>query len=166
LSGLRLWLDLLADLAVSIPREYRHQRSAIIGGSMQPNPNGTPSFQLLESESPRPGALLSAALLLLVAVGSVSLAVNLRGSYQPSSFAATPQHRSDENISTLRHAARQTADAEGDTAAPGEANMSAGNSKRDAAKHSVYLPVCSCRRSTRLLNHPTLKRSLTMPPAR
>jgi hypothetical protein len=136
LSGLRLWLDLLADLAVTIPREYR-QRSTIIGGSMQPNPNGTPSFQLLESESPRPGALLSAALLLLVAVGSV--AVNLRGSYQPSSFAATPQHRSDENISTLRHAARQTADAEGDTAAPGEANMSEGNSKRDAARHSVYL---------------------------
>ncbi|HEY3989084.1 MAG TPA: hypothetical protein VGM02_07290 [Acidobacteriaceae bacterium] len=140
MSGLRLWLDLLADLTVSIPAEYHHQRLAIIGRSVQPDFSGRPLFQLLESESPRPGALLSAALLLLVAVGSVSLAMNLRGSYQPSSFAATPQHPSDENSSTLWHPARQTADAKGEVAAPEEPNIIAGNAKRDAGKYSAVLP--------------------------
>jgi hypothetical protein len=33
LSGLRLWLDLLGDLAISIPREYRSIPATVVVGS-------------------------------------------------------------------------------------------------------------------------------------
>lgn len=65
LSGLRLWLDLLVDLATSLPREHG-KASAMPIASAQPV-NGDPSFQLLAERSPNPallflGGMLSAAL--------------------------------------------------------------------------------------------------------
>lgn len=45
LSGLRLWLDLLLDLAESLPREYSNAPTTAIVAT-QPL-NGEPSFQLL-----------------------------------------------------------------------------------------------------------------------
>jgi hypothetical protein len=50
LPRLRLWLDLLSDLAASLPREYRYG---------QPEQ----AFHVLESEAPRPGNLLLGGLL-------------------------------------------------------------------------------------------------------
>jgi hypothetical protein len=62
-SGLRLWLDLLVDLAISLPREY----SKVPTTPAQPV-NGDPSFQLLAERSLNPavlflGGILSAVLL-------------------------------------------------------------------------------------------------------
>jgi hypothetical protein len=53
---LRLWLDLLGDLAVSVPREYRHVHAAPLAASASQRLGGPPSFFVLEDESPRPGA--------------------------------------------------------------------------------------------------------------
>jgi hypothetical protein len=55
LSGFRLWLDLLADLAISLPREYGNApaKAALATQSL----NGEPSFQLL-AERPLSPALL------------------------------------------------------------------------------------------------------------
>ena len=50
---LRLWLDLLADFAVSLPREHSYVQPA-------------QAFHLLESEAPRPGSLLLGGLLSLL----------------------------------------------------------------------------------------------------
>lgn len=61
---LRLWLDLLADLAVSLPREYT-KGPATRNLSASPV-NGAPSFQLLPGRSMNP-ALLFVALLLTAA---------------------------------------------------------------------------------------------------
>jgi hypothetical protein len=65
LSGLRLWLDLLLDLAISLPREYWSARAAPIVPA-QPL-NGEGSFQLLAERPLDPtllclGGTLSAAL--------------------------------------------------------------------------------------------------------
>jgi hypothetical protein len=45
LAGLRLWLDLLLDLAISLPREYSRASATPIVTTH--SLNGTPSFQLL-----------------------------------------------------------------------------------------------------------------------
>jgi uncharacterized protein (TIGR03435 family) len=65
LSGLRLWLDLLLDLAISLPSEYSNARAASIVAA-QPL-NGERSFQLLAERPLDPtllclGGTLSAAL--------------------------------------------------------------------------------------------------------
>src|ERR1700743_299368 len=60
ISGLRLWLDLLADLALSLPREYRRAPRAPMAA--QPL-NGEPSFQLLVGGSLHPTLLCLAGAL-------------------------------------------------------------------------------------------------------
>jgi len=62
---LRLGLDLLADLAASVPREHRYVQPALMGAS-----DGIPSFAALEGEAPRPGALLFGSLLAMGALAA------------------------------------------------------------------------------------------------
>jgi hypothetical protein len=56
-SRARLWFDLLADLAISVPREYFYAEPELIAASGQ-RFVGTPSFYFLGDNPPRPGALL------------------------------------------------------------------------------------------------------------
>jgi hypothetical protein len=65
---LRLWWDLLSDLAVSVPGEYSGREGVFAGG--------LPSFQILGNESPHPAALLVGALLTLASLGASSLVPN------------------------------------------------------------------------------------------
>jgi len=63
LRGLRLWLDLLLDFAVSLPREYVNPRATPIVATQ--SLNGEPTFQLLAERGPNPillclGGILSA----------------------------------------------------------------------------------------------------------
>ena len=61
LCRLRLWLDLLVDLAISLPREYSKAPATRI---LVANPvNGDPSFQLLAERSLNPALLFVAGLL-------------------------------------------------------------------------------------------------------
>ena len=76
LPRLRLWLDLLADFAISVPR-MRHD--------VQPALSGAPSFQVLENESLRPGAVLLGAALSLVAFGTGSFLIGHGGNHWPLS---------------------------------------------------------------------------------
>jgi len=64
---LRLWLDLLADLAISIPREYRYAQAV----RQQVAP--VPGFHFVADESPGRGALLCGAVLSLVGIEAFSL---------------------------------------------------------------------------------------------
>jgi len=68
--SLRLWLDLLADLAISIPRQYGYVQPALIGVSAQRRLAGVPAFHVLQDESPRPGALLFGSVLSLVVLST------------------------------------------------------------------------------------------------
>jgi len=93
----RLWLDLLADLAISVPREYRHVPQALLAASASQRLGGAPSFFVLEDESPRPGAFFFGGALPLLALAGFSIGLNHAGSYagkvaiwsgQPASRAA------------------------------------------------------------------------------
>jgi hypothetical protein len=74
LSGLRLWLDLLVDLAISLPREYSEASATPIVAAQ--SVNGDPSFQLLAERPLNPALLflggMSAAVLFWACVTSVA----------------------------------------------------------------------------------------------
>lgn len=69
--SLRLWLDLLADLTISVPREYFYAKPELIAASGH-RPGGTPSFYVLGDGSPRPEALFLGGMLSLVALFTFS----------------------------------------------------------------------------------------------
>lgn len=72
-SGLRLWLDLLLDLAISLPREYSR---APIAPILAPQPiNGERSFQLLAGGSLNPSLLCLGAMLSAVLFGVCAFVV-------------------------------------------------------------------------------------------
>jgi len=67
---LRLWLDLVRDLAVSVPREYRRAQPALAVAPAKP------CFYFAANESPRAGALLIGGLLSLVPVFLLAIPVD------------------------------------------------------------------------------------------
>src|SRR5215467_1948115 len=79
----RLWLDLVADLAMSVPREYYHFQPEFFGVSAE-RLEGVPAFFVLESGSPRPGALFSGGLLTLASVITFSVWLSQPARYRPS----------------------------------------------------------------------------------
>src|SRR2546422_10765623 len=50
LPSLWLWLDLLADLAISVPREYGYVQPVLVGASAQHRLAGVPAFYVLQGE--------------------------------------------------------------------------------------------------------------------
>jgi len=74
LAAARLWLDLLVDLAVSLPREYSIAPTTPIPAAQ--GVSGEPSFQLLDERSPNAALLFVAgmfsALLFLACVTAVA----------------------------------------------------------------------------------------------
>jgi hypothetical protein len=76
-ARVRLWLDLVTDLVLSLPSEYFAVRPAYFGASAQASSNGIPSFLVLADEAPAVGALCSGALLSVVALATFSFLLNL-----------------------------------------------------------------------------------------
>ena len=88
LSGLRLWLDLLGDLAISVPREYRSTPRTITAGSAQHCSNGTPSFHILEDETLSLGSLLYGGIVSLVVYSSILFVLSHGRSHFPDGYWA------------------------------------------------------------------------------
>jgi hypothetical protein len=114
-AKLRLWLDLLADLAVSLPREYHFFQPAVIGAAAQQRVNGAPAFFLLGDESLRPGALFLGSVLAWVALAALSVLINLPGNHLPLRASRSTGHyqsanssRSSASTGTAPRAARDT----------------------------------------------------------
>jgi hypothetical protein len=82
LSGLRLWLDLLSDLASSLPREYRHLPSALASPSA--HSDGTPSFYILEAETLSLRSLFHGGIASLVVYGSLLVLIAHGGNPLPN----------------------------------------------------------------------------------
>ena len=78
LPRLRLWLDLLVDLGLSIPPEYRRAPSTLVPAPLQAK-SGLPSFNLLESELPRPGTFLFGTIFALASLGVLGFVLNHPG---------------------------------------------------------------------------------------
>ncbi|HTF72221.1 MAG TPA: TIGR03435 family protein [Edaphobacter sp.] len=66
LAGLRLWMELLVDFVFSMTREHLNAQPAMDAATGR-SIDGMPSFWLLESESPRPAAIVLGGLLTLAA---------------------------------------------------------------------------------------------------
>jgi len=84
---LRLWLDLLADFAMSLPREYRYAQPMLASSSSQRRLDGVPSFHVLEDEPIGVGTLLAAVLSFLVVLGTLSIMLKHAGDHRRSSGA-------------------------------------------------------------------------------
>jgi len=97
--SLRLWLDLLADLAISVPREYGYVQPALIGSSAQHRLDGVPAFYVLEGDSPRPAALLFGGVLSLLALSTFWILLGRAGSYAGIGVMASGQLQSKSGFS-------------------------------------------------------------------
>jgi Peptidase family S41 len=77
-----LWLDVLADLIVSVPREY-HYLPELAGGSSRQRLAGVPSFEVLEDGYPRFGSLLLGGMVSLAALAACLASINSLGGSRP-----------------------------------------------------------------------------------
>jgi hypothetical protein len=82
---LRLWRDLLVDLAMSLPREYRNAQPVLASSSTQRGLDGVPSFHVLEDQPPSVGTILAAVLFVLLALGTLSMMLKHVGDHRRSS---------------------------------------------------------------------------------
>ena len=128
-QSVRLWLDLLADLVWSVPREYLHMQPALVGAATLRRMDGMPLFFILEDDSPRVGALLLGGLFSLAAVGTIAVLISQVGSYRtfrPWTFQ--PQHSASARSSAFKPPATDAVgNAEGKPTASGHAVTSATN---------------------------------------
>jgi hypothetical protein len=113
--SVQLWLDLLTDLAFSVPGQYFRIQPALIGASTLRRLDGLPSFFILEDQLPRFGALLLGCVFTLGAVGAISVLLTQVGPYRifrPWTFQ--PQRSGSAHSSAFKPAALHAAgEAEG-----------------------------------------------------
>src|SRR6267143_6739273 len=95
---LRLWLDLIVDLAISIPREYGYAQAASFGASAPQRLNSVPVFFVLEVGPPRPGAMLFGSVLSCLALATFWLSLNHVGNYVGLGIAATGRLQNDSKF--------------------------------------------------------------------
>lgn len=86
LRGARLWIDLLADAAISLPREYRHAQPAFVGAAAQQGGDGAPTLFVLGDKSPRIGSFLLGGTLALAALSLFLVLINHAGDSRSRSF--------------------------------------------------------------------------------
>jgi len=99
-SRLRLWLDLLGDLALSVPRAYFPVQPELTGYLAHLRSGSGPAFLVLEEESLGPGALFFGGLLTLAAVVSFSVLLNHRVKHVPLSALIRPAPGSADHRSS------------------------------------------------------------------
>jgi hypothetical protein len=144
---LRLWSDLLYDLVVSIPREYKHGRQTLAAVTVPLHSSEMLSFRTLEGKPPGPAALLFGCLLSLAAVGAFAIAIGHAGDYHPFRAFVSHSYPSPHlRPATPARSASSTSD-DGDieaitsgqqtTAAPSPAGASSHANTQDQTKPSV-----------------------------
>ncbi len=125
--GLRLWLDILADLAISAPREYLYVQPALTSISARQGLGGAPSFYIQGNESPRLGALLYGGALSLVIFTAMPGVIGHDGKYRAThSLFHQPERPTDVRPSTPGGPASQAVnDAEEEARLTGQPTLTA-----------------------------------------
>ena len=85
---LRLWLDILVDLALSLPGQYAGAAPAFAVETTA-RTAGTPFFFVLEEESLGPATLLSGCVLTLAALSLATVLLNQTGTHRSLNFGST-----------------------------------------------------------------------------
>jgi hypothetical protein len=114
LPGFQLWFDLLADLTISVPREYFYAEPELFAASSQ-GLDGTPSFYVLGDQSPRPGALFLGGMMSLVALLTFSSLLSRGG----NSWAPNASLRQFQRAAASPSSGRPVPQAAGDANSPG-----------------------------------------------
>jgi hypothetical protein len=83
LPRLRLWFDLLVDVALSLPHEHRRAPLAVAAASVEYRSEGLPSFRILEDGQLRPGTLLFGSALAFVALSAFLVLIRDSGHRRP-----------------------------------------------------------------------------------
>jgi Peptidase family S41 len=81
--SVRLWFDLLTDLAIALPREYCYTRPQVAGAPAQASLDGTPRFFVFDTVSPGRRPLLLGGLLSLITLASFPKLMNEFGNFRP-----------------------------------------------------------------------------------
>jgi peptidase S41-like protein len=123
---LRLWADLLSDLALSVPREYFHVQPRLAGFSAHLRPEGLPSFFVFADEPLSPGALLFGGVLSIAVLVTFSVFLNRGVRYVPLSALIRPTRSSPNARSSPPF----------DSSAPKAAN----NTREEASKSKESQP--------------------------
>lgn len=141
LARVQLWLDLLADLVISLPREYHHAEAALIDASAHHSSEGIPSFCVLKSELPHHGSLLFGTLLSLAFLGTLSVLISHVENYRPASVGVEPHGVVDARSSSFKGPQSQASDdAEEETTVLGYPAMAVAPFRPGDAKPSDLLP--------------------------
>jgi len=112
----RLWFDLLADLAISVPREYFYAKPKLTTVPAQ-RLGGTPLFYIVGDESPRPGALFFGGMLSLAALVTFSSLLSHGGNHRALVASARQLQRASAPPSSA--STRPAPQAAHDTNSPG-----------------------------------------------
>jgi hypothetical protein len=84
----RLCFDLLADGVTGLPQAYRNSHSAMAAVVVSSNPEGIPSFRILQQEPLRSGSVLIGCFLSLAAIATFSFVISHPKAYRQFSKGA------------------------------------------------------------------------------
>jgi hypothetical protein len=117
LLELRLWIDVLADLVVSLPSAYRHDRAAVISAKWPQRLGGAPVFCFLEGKALRAGGLLYGGMLSVGVFALIASSIAHGASRRPaSSWMAEPQRSGSARFSAESQAPQASAQTTGGAA--------------------------------------------------
>lgn len=135
---LHLWLDLFADLVISLPREYVRRQPVLMGATVNRRSDGLPSFFMLADELPRPEALFSGCVLTVIALTIFSILLGHVGNAHYAALTASsgPSHDSVDS-------SRQLSQPENDAAS--NSLTSGANLVVAERKHIIEAAVASLR---------------------
>src|ERR1700730_4664165 len=136
----RFWLDLLADLAISVPRQYRYVRRALTGAAVQQRSERAPAFFVLVDESPGPEALIFGCALSTIALSLFSIFLGHAGNHRPLSGSVHQrEYATDSRPSALGHATGQ-APGDAEDVTMNASHMKPGDAKSNDSQSKVLLP--------------------------
>ena len=122
---LRLWFDLLADLAISLPREYRKVPAELEAAPVVQRSQEMLSFRVLQGEPPRPEAIFAASVLSLAALGAFAIAIGHAGDYRPFRTFVAPVRSTPHLRPAAPSRASTSSDSDGDEEAFGPSSQTA-----------------------------------------
>jgi hypothetical protein len=89
----RLWFDLLFDVAAGLPQAYRNSYAMVNATSVPQSATGLPAFRMLDQEPLRPGSVVMGSVLAIAALAAFVFVMNHASAYHPfSSFHGLANH--------------------------------------------------------------------------
>src|SRR5882724_2974682 len=140
-AAARLWFDLLADFALTLPRECFQPQPTLIAATIQRPLDGVPFFFVLGNKSPSVGAFLAGGVLSLFALGVFSVSLLHFGNHarEVRSAFGQPQPHSRFSQQQIPQPKQQEASKEIESAAAESSSLDAAERQRviDAAAKNL-----------------------------